>query len=83
MIQIDSMLARWRSLYGEWVIAELELRDVRQRRPGSRGVAMLEAKVRRLKDECQAALDETSEALASPDGGMLSAAQPAAGPLQH
>lgn len=83
MIQIDSMLARWRSLYGEWVIAELELRDVRQRRPGSRGVAVLEAKVRRLKDECQAALDQTSEALASHDGGATSGAPQPLEPMRH
>lgn len=65
MSQIESMLLQWRSLYAEWVVAELELRDARHRRPGSRGVALLEARVRHLQQECQAALDHASAALAS------------------
>ncbi len=73
MSQIESMLLNWRSLYAEWVVAELELRTARHRRPGSRGVAILEARVRRLQQECQAALDHTSAALATgheaPAGG--------------
>jgi hypothetical protein len=79
--QIESMLLQWRSLYAEWVVAELELRAARHRRPGSRAVAMLEARVRELQQACQAALDHTSAALASaPESGVEMTEPEMAGP---
>jgi hypothetical protein len=65
MTTIETMLAQWRSLYGEWVVAELELREARQRRRGKQVIAMLEARVRQLQRECDCALDQTSAALAT------------------
>jgi len=65
MSTIETMFARWRSLYAEWVLAELELQQARQRGRGRLAVAVLEARVRHLQHECSAALDETSAALAT------------------
>src|SRR3954451_3825594 len=65
MASVDFMLAQWRSLYCEWVLAELELRSVHQRRPGSRQEAALEARVRELREQCQSVLDKTTAALSS------------------
>lgn len=65
MNSVESGLERWRSTYGEWVLADLELRAARQRNPGGRAVAILEEKVRRLKDECSAVQDSVSRSLRS------------------
>ena len=65
MPTIERMFAEWRSLYAEWVISELALREARQLGRGRLAVAELEARVRRLQHECSVALDETSAALAS------------------
>lgn len=65
MNAIENMLAQWRSAYGEWVLAELQLREARQRNPHSRAVAILEDKVRRLQRDCSAVQDAVSDAMNS------------------
>lgn len=65
MSSIQALVDEWRSLYCEWTLAELELRAVRERQPGTRQEVALEAKVRELQETCKARLDQTSRALAS------------------
>lgn len=65
MDSLESGLERWRSTYGEWVLADLELRTARQRNPSGRAVAILEEKVRRLQNECSAVQDSVSRSLRS------------------
>ncbi len=78
MPSVETLLTQWRSLYAEWVLAELQLREARQRGHGSRALAVLEARVRRLQRECDEALDETSAALSSaPIGAAAEPGQPA------
>lgn len=67
MNSLESGLERWRSTYGEWVLADLELRVARQRNPTARAVAILEEKVHRLKRECSAMQDSVSRSLRSQD----------------
>lgn len=67
MNSLENGLERWRSTYGEWVLADLELRVARQRDPAGRAVAILEEKVRRLKHECSAVQDSVSRSLRSQD----------------
>ncbi len=67
MSSVERVLEQWRSTYGEWVLADLELRAVRQRDPGHRAVAILEEKVRRLRNECSEVQDSVSRSLRSAD----------------
>lgn len=63
MSSVERMLEQWRSTYGEWVLADLELRAARQRDPAGRAVAILEEKVRRLRQECSTVQDTVSRSL--------------------
>ena len=75
MSSIQALLDEWRSLYCEWTLAELELRAVRERQPGTRQEVALEARVRELQETCRSRLDQTSKALAS--SGSSTKARPA------
>lgn len=64
MSSVSDLLNDWRSAYGQWVLCELELRQARQRNPGSRAVAVLERQVRARQLECKAIQDALSSRLA-------------------
>lgn len=76
MNSVERSLERWRSTYGEWVLADLELRAARNRGPAGRAVvAILEEKVHRLKHECSAVQDSVSQSLRSQERPTASDAQ--------
>lgn len=71
MPTVETLVTQWRSLYAEWVLAELQLREAHKRGHGGRALAVLEARVRQLQRECDAALDATSAALSSTGADRL------------
>jgi hypothetical protein len=67
-LSAKEQLLHWRTLYGRWVGAELELRQARTKEVEHAAVAELELKVRRLQQECHAALDAIDALLAASRG---------------
>jgi hypothetical protein len=64
METVELKLAEWRKLYGELSEAQLSLREARARRPAGNAVtAELEARVKRLQEESNGALDAVHAAL--------------------
>lgn len=66
METVELKLAEWRKLHGELNEAQLSLREARARRPaGNATTAQLEARVKRLQEESNGALDAVHAALGS------------------
>jgi len=65
MQTVELKLAQWRRLYGELNDAQVSLREAKARGPaGSAATAELEARVRRLRQESNGAMDAVHSALA-------------------
>ena len=67
MMDIDEMLSSWRSMYAEWISADLQLREARHRGGSERILSILEQKVRSLQLQCSECQDEVSAALSRQD----------------
>ncbi|HWI83207.1 hypothetical protein [Ramlibacter sp.] len=80
MDTVESQLAEWRSAYGEWVLAELQLREAQQRQPGSPALAILQAKTCRLQRRCSDLQDAISSRLADDGRGAAADRASAADP---
>jgi hypothetical protein len=69
-MSVEEKLLHWRTLYGKWIGAELELRQARAQQSENLAVAELEVKVMRLQQECHATLDAIDALLATNRRGL-------------